>query len=181
VSGSYNALIAQEAEAQGVPPSIALAVAQTESGVTQFTPGGQVLTSSAGALGIFQLEPATAAGLGVDPTDELENIQGGIAYLAQLYQQYGNWTQALAAYNWGPGNVNNNASIPGSVMSYVNKVLGLAGISGATPAPSTASLAPEFVDESASEDLAPVQDNSGLWILGGIAALIGVGFWWLSD
>jgi len=120
-------LIYQQAVLQGVPPDIALGVAQTESGISQWQPNGQVVTSSAGALGVFQLMPATAAGLGVDPTDVNGNIQGGISYLKQLYAKYGDWSKALAAYNWGPGNVDANNSIPGEVAGYVSKVLTAAG------------------------------------------------------
>ena len=70
--------IVAEAQAQGVDPGIALAVARTESGVCQWAANGSVITSSAGAISVMQLEPATAAALGVDPTDVDQNIQGGI-------------------------------------------------------------------------------------------------------
>jgi soluble lytic murein transglycosylase-like protein len=116
-------LIINEATAQGVPPSIALGVAQTESGISQWTQNGGVITSSAGALGVFQLMPSTAAGLGVDPTDLNGNISGGIAYLKQLFAQFGNWNDALAAYNWGPGKVSSGNPVPTSVGQYVSNVL----------------------------------------------------------
>ena len=70
----------------------ALAVARTESGVCHWTPDGSVVTSSAGAIGVMQLEPATAAQLGVDPYNVNANIHGGVAYLKELYQKYGNWS-----------------------------------------------------------------------------------------
>src|SRR5579864_3588444 len=94
--------IINEANYQGVPPSIALSVATVESGIQQWTANGNLVVSSAGAIGVMQLMPATADQLGVDPTDPLQNIQGGISYLAQMYQQFGDWSLALAAYNWGP-------------------------------------------------------------------------------
>src|ERR1700690_3086870 len=93
--------IVNAALAAGVDPAIALAVAQTESGFNQGAIG------SSGEVGIFQLMPATAAGLGVNAYDLAGNIQGGIAYLGQMYSQFGNWNDALAAYNWGPANVMN--------------------------------------------------------------------------
>lgn len=122
-----KSVIVQQAQSQGIPPEIALGVAQTESGIAQWTPNGNVVTSNKGALGVFQLLPSTAAGLGVDPTDLYGNIAGGIAYLKQLYQKFGNWNDALAAYNWGPGNVSSGNSIPSSVLGYVDNVLSRAG------------------------------------------------------
>lgn len=122
-------LIVAEANRQGVDPGIALAVARTESGVCQWRPDGSVVVSSAGAIGVMQLEPATAAQLGVDPNDVNQNIQGGVTYLKQLYQKYGSWDQALAAYNWGPGNLDNataaGTSIPGQVLNYAKGILGI--------------------------------------------------------
>lgn len=49
--------------------------------------------------------PGTAAELGVDPNDPAQNIVGGAAYLSRLFGQFGNWNDALAAYNAGPGNI----------------------------------------------------------------------------
>jgi len=122
-------LIIQEANAQGIDPGIALAVARTESGVCQWAPDGSAVTSSTGAIGVMQLEPGTAAQLGVDPFDVNQNIRGGVAYLKQLYQKYGNWSDALAAYNWGPGKMDNAlltaTAIPGQVLNYVRGILGI--------------------------------------------------------
>ena len=124
--------IINEANYQGVPPSIALSVATVESGIQQWTANGNLVVSSAGAIGVMQLMPATADQLGVDPTDPLQNIQGGISYLAQMYQQFGDWSLALAAYNWGPAKVQRavtaGGQIPASVQSYVTKVLAGAGV-----------------------------------------------------
>lgn len=61
--------------------------------------------SPAGALGIAQFMPATAAELGIDPLNPTQAIDGAARYLRSLYGQFGNWTEALAAYNWGMGNV----------------------------------------------------------------------------
>ena len=92
-------------------------------------PDGSIVVSSAGAIGVMQLEPATAAQLGVDPNDVNQNIQGGITYLKQLYQKYGSWDQALAAYNWGPGHLDQataaGTSIPGEVLNYAKGILGI--------------------------------------------------------
>lgn len=114
--------------------SIVRAVQQVESGGRQYDADGNVITSSAGAIGIMQLEPATAASLGVNPYDEQQNIQGGTQYLQQLFAQFGDWVKALAAYNWGPGNVERadaaGEAYPTSVQDYAQKVLGIAGSEG---------------------------------------------------
>src|SRR5579864_1756835 len=66
-----QSLIQQAAAKYGVDPALALAVANQESGYNQ------AARSSAGAIGIMQLMPSTAAGLGVDPTDAAQNVDGG--------------------------------------------------------------------------------------------------------
>lgn len=134
--------IIDTANAQGIPPSIALGVASAESGIRQWYSDGSLVTSSAGAIGVMQLEPATAAQLGVDPTDPVQNIQGGVTYLAQMYAEFGTWTLALAAYNWGPEKLqralNAGRQIPGSVQGYVNSVLATAGMVYSQPSSSAA-------------------------------------------
>lgn len=86
-------LIRDEATKQGVPPELALSVAEQESG---FDP---TVHNPSGAHGTFQLMPATAKGLGVDPTDPIQNITGGVTYLKQLLDQHqGNLTDALNQY-----------------------------------------------------------------------------------
>ena len=71
-------------------------------------------TSHAGAMGIMQLMPATAEGLGVtDPYDARQSIMGGAKYIADKIKMYsGNISLALAAYNAGSGNVAKYGGIP---------------------------------------------------------------------
>jgi len=134
-SDVQSAIIAA-AQAAGVDPNLAVAVAQQESG------GNQNAVSSAGAIGIFQLMPATATELGVDPTDAMQNIQGGIAYLSQLLTEFGgNVTEVLGAYNWGPAAVTNAIAsysgqwlnhAPSETQNYVAAIIGKLGIATIT-------------------------------------------------
>lgn len=84
-------------------------------------------TSHAGAMGIMQLMPATAASLGVtDAYDPEQNIMGGAKYISQLLERYdGNLSYAVAAYNAGSGNVNKYGGIPPfkETQTYVARVL----------------------------------------------------------
>lgn len=110
------------AQQYNVDPSLAIAVAQTESSLNPNA------VSPVGAIGLFQLMPSTAAGLGVDPNTIEGNITGGVKYLSQLLNQFGgNTTLALAAYNAGPTAVNNYNGVPpfAETQNYVNKILGL--------------------------------------------------------
>jgi len=68
--------------------------------------------SSAGAIGLGQLMPATARDLGVDPRDPLQNLDGSARYLAMMLEAFGDPRLALAAYNAGPDAVRQNGGIP---------------------------------------------------------------------
>lgn len=125
-TSSVKAQITQIATQYGVDPKLALAVAQQESGFQQTGSNGQTLSSSAGALGVMQLMPTTAAGLGVDPNDQTGNITGGVKLLSQLLNQFsGNVPYALAAYNAGPGAVQKYNGIPpyAETQNYVSSIM----------------------------------------------------------
>jgi hypothetical protein len=107
--------------------SIVKAVAQVESGGRQTDSSGKTIISKAGAVGMMQLMPDTARQLGINPYDEKQNLAGGTEYLKQLMEHFGNVHDALAAYNWGPGNVTNalkqHTAFPSSVEGYANNVM----------------------------------------------------------
>jgi soluble lytic murein transglycosylase-like protein len=135
-SSEYNPLIEQAAARYGLNPAVLHGLIQQESG---FDPGAQ---SSAGAAGLTQLMPGTAASLGVaNPLDPAESIEGGARYLSQLMSEFGGNTEdALAAYNAGPGAVQQYGGIPpyAETQSYVSKVLGYAeAYRQSQPVPST--------------------------------------------
>lgn len=120
ISGDTNSLIKEAAARYQVDPRLVAAVAQTESG------GNQEAVSPAGAVGVMQLMPETAAGLGVNPYDMRQNIEGGAKYLRQMMDTFGGDVQkAVAAYNAGPQAVKEYNGIPPyrETQDYVNKVL----------------------------------------------------------
>jgi soluble lytic murein transglycosylase-like protein len=130
-------LIVTTANNLGVPPAIALGVANQESG---FNPN---VTGAAGEYGLFQLMPATWAQWGGsgNPYDPTANAEAGIAYLADLNTQFdGDWGNALAAYNAGPGAVQ-SGNVPASTVNYVNQVLAYAGQAGGLVTNSSVSVA----------------------------------------
>ena len=125
---SIEAEIQTSAARWGVDPAIIRAVINQESGGQQNQANGQALLSDAGAIGIMQLEPATAAALGVDPYDEAQNIDGGTHYLKeQLVAFNGDLGKALEAYNGGPGCANDPTGNCTGVIDYARSILAALG------------------------------------------------------
>jgi hypothetical protein len=101
--------IAKEAERQGVNPSLAIAIAEAETGgVFSHVRGDKVLTSPAGARGVMQIMPDTARlfskkyGIDINPDDEDSNIMGGVTILKDLLTTYKSPRNAVALYNASP-------------------------------------------------------------------------------
>ncbi len=111
------------ADQAGLPRALVRAVVRAESG------NRHDAVSPKGAVGLMQLMPATAADLGVDPTNPIDNIRGGTLYLRQMLDRYkGNQDQlakALAAYNAGPGRVDEYGGLPPypETIAYVARVV----------------------------------------------------------
>ena len=120
--GQMQDYASQVANQYGIPNNIFQNVVSTES---SWNPNA---VSSKGAIGLGQLMPGTAANLGVNPYDWQQNLQGTGQYLSQLYNKFGNWVDAVAAYNAGPGRIqsvlNGNSTLPTETQNYVQKVFG---------------------------------------------------------
>jgi len=124
----YVAIAEQDATAYGISPVYFVRQIQQESGFNPYA------YSPAGAVGIAQFEPGTAAGLGVNPYNPIDSLNGAARMMAGLSNQYGgNYAKALAAYNAGSGAVDNAvasaganwlALMPVETQNYVTIIMG---------------------------------------------------------
>ena len=127
----YAVHVAEAARRFGIPEAWIWAVMRVESN------GDSRALSSAGAMGLMQIMPATWAdlraryGLGADPFDERDNIMAGAAYLRLMHDRYGNATAMLAAYNAGPGRYNEHLArgrpLPAETRGYLAKLASISG------------------------------------------------------
>lgn len=136
----FSAEIQAAAQKHGVDPALLTALVRQES---NFNP---TAGSPAGARGLTQLMPGTAASLGVtDVTDPVQALDGGAKYLKQQLDAFnGDERLALAAYNAGPGAVQKFGGIPpyAETQNYVKKVLAYAEEYRAAAAPPPAAALP---------------------------------------
>ncbi len=118
--GEYLEVAKAAARKHGVPEDLFLRLVQQESG---WNPGA---VSHKGATGLAQLMPGTAETLGVDIENPEANLDGGARYLRMMYDKFGSWRLALAAYNAGPGAVEQHDGIPpyAETENYVKAILG---------------------------------------------------------
>jgi len=128
-TSQYVAIARQDAINAGIPPEYFVRQIYAESG---FDPNA---ASGAGAVGIAQFEPATAAGLGINPYDPIQALSGAARLMASYAAQYhGNYAMALAAYNAGGGNLENAVArcgaawkncVPAETQNYIYKIMGI--------------------------------------------------------
>lgn len=119
IHGSLESIIKGASKDYGVDENLIKAVIKAESNFNKDA------VSKAGAKGLMQLMPATARSLGVsDPFDPAQNVRGGTRFLRDLLKKYdGNIDQVLAAYNWGPGNVDKKLGrLPSETRTYISRV-----------------------------------------------------------
>ena len=128
-TSQYVAIARQDALNAGIPPDYFVRQIYAESG---FDPNA---SSPAGAVGIAQFEPGTAAGLGINPYDPIQALSGAARLMASYAIQYnGDYAKALAAYNAGGGNLQYAIStcgagwlncVPAETQNYIYKIMGI--------------------------------------------------------
>lgn len=118
----YAEAIRQAEIANGIPTNLLARQLQQES---DFNPNA--VNKFSGATGIGQFMPATARDLNLDPRDPFASIDSAGKYMGQLYTATGSWISALAAYNWGIGNVLRKGldRAPSETVNYVRKIAGV--------------------------------------------------------
>lgn len=125
----YLEAIAQAEARNGLPKNLLARQLHQESAYKPAVIQGKQ-KSATGAIGIAQFMPATAKEFGIDPTNPWQSIDAAGKYMRQLYNRFGTWQLALAAYNWGMGNVARNgiAKAPTETQNYFTKILADIGL-----------------------------------------------------
>lgn len=131
VPEQYRGAIAQAEAANGLPSEMLARLLWQECRYKPSIIDGRV-SSPRGAKGIAQFMPATAAEMGIDPLDPFQAIPAAGRYLGSLYRQTGDWSKALAAYNWGIGNVKRKGmdAAPRETRDYYAQILNDIGLGG---------------------------------------------------
>lgn len=149
----YDELFAQTDRDNGLPAGMTKMVAWKES---RFNPNA---VSPAGAQGITQFMPDTAKRFNIDPLDPKQAIPATGKYLRQNYDKFGDWSHALASYNWGEGNVQRmlagaNITPPAETKDYVQTIIGKLGAlpQNAQAAPVDNALSKRSADIGVSRD-----------------------------
>lgn len=125
VPDKYKQDVANAAEENGVPQEILANMLKKESSFNEAVISG-TKKSTSGALGIAQFMPETAKSLGIDPLDPKQAVPAAAKYLKQMYDKFGTWEKALAAYNAGEGNVRKYNGVPPfpETREYIDKIMG---------------------------------------------------------
>ena len=132
----YRPAVDAAERANGIPTGLLGRLLYQESHYRTDIITGQV-KSAAGAVGIAQFLPSTAAEVGIDPFDPVQSINGAGRYLRRLFDRFGDWSLALMAYNWGQGNVAaylstgrgaKGQTLPAETSNYVAQIAGDVGL-----------------------------------------------------
>lgn len=120
----YAMKISAAESAYGIPDGLLARVLWQECRWKPDVISGRV-KSPAGAIGIAQFMPDTAREWGVDPYDADSSIDGAGRYLRWLRRQVSSWAEALAAYNWGIGNIKKRglSAAPAETRAYYTSIL----------------------------------------------------------
>ncbi len=125
----WDALVTEASQRFHVPKAWIRAVMRQESGGRTMLAQNKPIVSSAGAIGLMQVMPATygqmaqAHKLGDDPANARDNILAGTAYLRWLHKRYG-YPKMFAAYNAGPGRVEKGGNLPAETRAYISSITG---------------------------------------------------------
>jgi len=146
-------LLVQAAARYGVDPNLVISIAQRESGFRS------IVNPRTGACGVMQLLPSTAAAYGVSNClDPAQNIDAGVHLLSDLLAQFGDLAEAVAAYDWGSGNLSKAIAqwgndwflhAPAETQAYVT------AIAGAPPASANPPLTLDAATGLPIEDTTP--------------------------
>lgn len=159
----YATHVSEAAQRFGIPEAWIWAVMRAESN------GDPAAISHAGAMGLMQVMPGTWAGLtaryglGDNPWEVRANIHAGAAYLREMVDRYGDLPSALAAYNAGPGRVDDwrrrGRALPAETIAYVTRIAPALGVSGAA--------SPAAIPVVPGAPAAPSWRDAGLFVLRG--------------
>ena len=123
----YVGVARQEATNAGISADLFVRQINQESGFQPY------VVSYAGAIGIAQFMPGTAAGLGINPYNPYQSLHAAARLMASYTWQYGSYAKALAAYNAGPGTVNRASygcgaswmyCLPAETQNYIRVIMG---------------------------------------------------------
>ena len=132
VPSALKGIFSAAALQYGLPPNLLEAVAYRESRFRADVISG-ALRSLAGAVGLMQIIPRFHPDLGeAGALDPSRAIPYAASYLRQLFNRFGDWQLALAAYNWGPDNLKSHVADPSSwpaqTRGYVAEIVSNAGL-----------------------------------------------------